>query len=293
VSRLTLVHLGDLHFGAHVDLDQIAALERLVPELRPDAIAISGDLTQRARHGEFQRALALVETFRRTAPTLIVAGNHDTTWWRSPFDLLGTSWKHAKYRRYFGDDLGPVLERPGMIMVGALTAHGLAAGSVTWNLRDLTVKGHLPRRETDRSRGLFAQAPAAAARVLVIHHNVLRGEISRRMGLAHWRDAHRRLAESGADLVLCGHDHQESVGQIDGRVVVAAAGTHTSMSRGHRPSVFNLVTLEADAVTVRYFRWQADERRFVPADEFRFARARVALLELPRASAGRVSFPLL
>jgi 3',5'-cyclic AMP phosphodiesterase CpdA len=273
VSQVTLVHLGDVHFGAHVDLRQIAALERLVPELRPDAIAISGDFTQRARHGEFQRALALVESLRRSAPTLVVPGNHDTTWWWSPFDLLGAGRKHAKYRRYFGEDLGPVLERPGLIMVGAVTAHGLAAGSVTWNLRDLTVKGHLPRTETDRARAVFAQAPAAAARVLVFHHNVLRGEISRRMGLAHWRDAHRRVAGSGADLVLCGHDHQESVGQIDGRVLVAAAGTHTSMSRGGRPSVFNLIEITERAVTVRFMRWRQGEGEFRPDDGQVFHRA--------------------
>src|SRR2546426_11329717 len=59
------------------------------------------------------------------------------------------------------------------------------------------------RSEIERVRQLFAAAPPDQARVLVVHHNVLRGDISRRMGLARWRQAQRRIAASGAELVLC------------------------------------------------------------------------------------------
>jgi 3',5'-cyclic AMP phosphodiesterase CpdA len=279
VTATTLVHLGDLHFGAHVDLGQVAALERQVPELGPDAVIISGDCTQRARHGEFQRALALVERLRGSAPVLVVPGNHDTAWWRSPFGLFGEI-PHAKYRRYFGEDLGPVLELPGAVLVGTVSAHGLAFGSLTWNPRDLTVKGHLPASEVERARRVFEGAPPGVARVLVLHHNVLRGEISQRMGLARWRQAQRRLARCGAELVLCGHDHQESVGQLESRVVVAASSTHTTMTRGRRPAVFNLIRTDEDSLTVQYQRWDRDFGRFRPGSEFRFARSPAARLVL-------------
>jgi 3',5'-cyclic AMP phosphodiesterase CpdA len=83
VKNLTIVHLSDLHFGGVADLAQIEELERLVPTLEPDVITFSGDLTQRSRHGEFQRARALVRRFQETAPTLVVPGNHDVTWWRT------------------------------------------------------------------------------------------------------------------------------------------------------------------------------------------------------------------
>lgn len=272
MTAIRIVHLSDIHFGGRADLTQVTALERLVPELEPDAVVISGDITQRARHGEFQRALALVRHLEATAPVLVVPGNHDTTWWRTPFDLLGRDLKHAKYRQYFGDTLGPVLRIPGAVIVGTVSAHGLAAGSVTWNPRDLTVKGHLPRSETDRAAREFGNRGDGDLKVLVLHHNVLRGQISERMGLAHWRDAQRRLARSGADLVLCGHDHQESVGQLEGRVVVAAASTHTPMTRGRRPSVFNLITADHESLTVQYQRWDAAAGRFQPGDEARFAR---------------------
>jgi 3',5'-cyclic AMP phosphodiesterase CpdA len=74
---LRIIHLSDLHFGGKADLAQIEALERLVPELAPAAVVVSGDLSQRSRHGEFQRALAFVQGCQRAAPTLVVPGNHD------------------------------------------------------------------------------------------------------------------------------------------------------------------------------------------------------------------------
>lgn len=261
-----IVHLSDLHFGGRADLRQARALEQLIPQLEPTAVVISGDVSQRARHGEFQRALAFVEMARQVAPTLVVPGNHDVTWWRSPFGLFGEIPKYRKYRQYFGDDLGPVLHVPGAVIVGTVSANGLSFGSVTWNPRDLTVKGHLPREATDRARDTFAGAEPGLLRVLVLHHNVLRGQISDRWGLAHPMDAQRRLVACGADLVLCGHDHQEAVGQLEGRTVVAASGTHTPMTRGHRPSVFNLIEYGQDHVLVRYYRWFAGEGCFRPTE---------------------------
>jgi 3',5'-cyclic AMP phosphodiesterase CpdA len=270
-GRVVIAHLSDLHFGGYADLAQIEAIESFLPTLGPDATVISGDLSQRARHGEFQAAHAFLNRLRPHAPVLVVPGNHDIEWWKSPLGLRGEQLKYRKYSHYFGD-LTPVLEIPGAILVGALSSYGVALGSLTWNIRDVAVKGHLPKSETDRVAGIFANGPAVAARVLVFHHNVLPGAVSRRMGLARWRSAHRRLLATGADVVLCGHDHQEGAGQVDGTLAVSTSGTHSFRSRGGRPSVFNLVTVEQGAVHIQHFRWQPATREFQRSDAFSFAR---------------------
>jgi 3',5'-cyclic AMP phosphodiesterase CpdA len=272
VTDVRILHLSDVHFGVDAQLSQLEAIEDFAPTLSPDAVVLSGDLTQRARHGEFQAAHALVRRLRKAAPVLVVPGNHDVQWWASPFHLLGTRPLYAKYRRWFGEELTPTLEIPGAVIAGALSAHGVSPGSMTWNLRDLAVKGHLPRRETDRVAAIFARAPAGAAKVLVLHHNVLPGELSDRMGLAHWRDAQRRLAEAGPDVVLCGHDHQESAGQVSGTLAVSTASTQTSRTRGGRPSVFNVVRVDAKRVEVQHYRWEEGSRTFTPSDATSFAR---------------------
>ena len=161
-TPITIAHLSDLHFGGYADLAQIEALEKFLPTIGAGVTVISGDLSQRARHGEFQAAHAFVERLRAAMPVLVVPGNHDIEWWRSPMGLAGERRKYAKYSRYFGD-LRPVLEIPGAIVAGALSSYGVALGSLTWNIRDVAVKGHLPRAETDRVKAIFASSPRVAS----------------------------------------------------------------------------------------------------------------------------------
>jgi 3',5'-cyclic AMP phosphodiesterase CpdA len=274
VTPVTLAHLSDLHFGRDAQLDQIEALEALIPELRPDAVVISGDLSQRARHGELQRALAFTQTVGRASPTLVIPGNHDVQWWRSPFGILGSAPRYEKWRRYFGPELTPTLELPGAVLAGVLTSHGVALGSLTWNLNDLAIKGHLPAPEARRVARYFAAAPADAARIVVMHHNILRGAISQRMGLARWRQAQQLLRSTGADLILCGHDHQEGCGQVENVIAVSTSGTHTDRCRGERASAFNLVSIDASSINIQHHRWDGKGRLFVPSDLERLGRVR-------------------
>jgi 3',5'-cyclic AMP phosphodiesterase CpdA len=271
VGVVTIVHLSDLHFGGFADLRQIEALEDFLPSLNSTAIVVSGDLSQRARHGEFQAARAFLHRMSMQTPTLVVPGNHDIEWWKSPLGLLGEKRKYAKYLRYY-PDLRPVLEVPGAIIAGAVSSYGVAFGSLTWNIRDVAVKGHLPRSETTRVQKIFAGAPPGRAKVLVFHHNVLAGGVSRRMGLARWRSAHKRLVATGADVILCGHDHQEGAGQIQGSLAVSTSGTHSFRVRGGRPSVFNLVKIDDNAVHIQHYRWDEPNRQFIPSDTNSFVR---------------------
>jgi 3',5'-cyclic AMP phosphodiesterase CpdA len=269
-STVTIAHLSDLHFGGFADLKQIEALEEFLPTLDLTAIVVSGDLSQRARHGEFQAAHVFLYRLKMKTPTLVVPGNHDIEWWKSPLGLLGENRKYAKYLRYY-PDLRPVLEVPGAILAGAVSSYGVAFGSLTWNLRDLAVKGHLPRSETRRVQKIFEGAPPDLVRVMVVHHNVLAGGTGR-MGLARWRSAHKRLLATGADVILCGHDHYEGAGQIEGGLAVSTSGTHSYRQRGGRPSVFNLVTIDEQSVHIQHYRWVSENRHFIPSDKVSFGR---------------------
>ena len=280
-----LLHLGDFHFGAGADLRLVEALEAMLPDLRPDAIVVSGDLSQRARHGEFQRARAFVRHASRTAPVLVQPGNHDVEWWRRPLLPFARDAVYRKYRMYFGKELAPTLAVPGAVIASVLTAHGLAWGSLTFNPRDMSVKGHLPKSEIERVHRLFRAARPGDARVLVVHHNVLRGGLSGRMGLSRWRQAQRRIVASGADVVLCGHDHQESAELLHGKVVVSTTNTLSSRSRGGRPGCFNFVAIEPTAAHITFFRWEAGQGKFRPSDTVAFARHQSSTNPQPQGAA--------
>jgi predicted phosphodiesterase len=96
------------------------------------------------------------------------------------------------------------------------------------------------------------------------------------MGLARWRQAQQRIVASGADVVLCGHDHQEQVETLGG-AVIACAGTLSTRSRGNRPSVFFRLLIEPDAIHVEQYRWDAARRVFRRSDRHQFSRRRAAV----------------
>ncbi|MBI4543066.1 MAG: metallophosphoesterase [Gemmatimonadetes bacterium] len=272
----TLVHVSDIHFGGLADIRQVEALEAQLPALEPAAVVVSGDHSQRARAGELQRARAFLHFAETVAPVHVVPGNHDVQWWREPLGIpiLGAA-RYRKYRRYISDHLAPILTVDGAIICGTVSAHGLAAGSITWNLRDLTVKGHLPASELARAGRVFADGPQGLARVLVVHHNVLKGRLSRRWGLARPQAALAGIVRTGADVVCCGHDHEEGIGTIerDGRrVVVSTAGTLCTRTRGKRPSSFNVLRVTPTGIRVEIHRFDASKGRFACAEGQDFPR---------------------
>ena len=70
----TLVHLSDLHFG-RVNAQLINPLIKVIKEIKPDLVAVSGDLTQRARSWQFREAKAFLDELPQ--PQIVVPGNHD------------------------------------------------------------------------------------------------------------------------------------------------------------------------------------------------------------------------
>ncbi len=282
----SIVHVSDPHFGEVADLHKVAAVENLVPDLEPDVTVISGDLTLRARHGEFQAAALFVRELGRTAPVFVIPGNHYVQWWWRPLIPFASQAKYAKFRKHFGPVLTPTMDLTEAFIAGAQTAHGIAWGSLTPRLRDLAVKGHLPKQEAERVKALFDKARPGQTRVLVLHHNVLRGGLSERMGLAHWKRAHRHIGGTGADVVLCGHDHQEGCDVLDDAVVVSCAGTISQSSRCGRPSTFHRIYLEDDSIQVETYVWEPKQRLFKRSDVVVFARRRT--VNEPEVAAGAV-----
>src|SRR6266851_7829192 len=116
----TLVHLSDLHFG-HVDAQIIDPLIKAVSEIRPDLVAVSGDLTQRARSWQFREARAFLDRLPR--PQIVVPGNHDVPL----YDLYGRFVERLEcYQRYITEDLEPEYVDDEVAVLGANTARSLA-----------------------------------------------------------------------------------------------------------------------------------------------------------------------
>ena len=262
---LRIFHVSDLHFGRPFVPEQIEAIERQIERERYDVVAVSGDVSQRARLGEFQRAQVFLRDAERVSRTICVPGNHDVRWWRAPLGVGDEAEMYAGYRRFVSEALEPVLKVPGAVFVGLNTSHGITLRTLTWNMRDLSVIGDLRRPQLDRARAEFERARDGDARVVVMHHNPVKGDLSGRHGLKNTRRVLGHFADMGVDLVLCGHDHQEAVHYIEHTkkgTVISTAGTVSSRSRGGRPSSVNVIEITDRAIEVHTHVWSAAEGAF-------------------------------
>src|SRR6476646_7851964 len=151
-----IVHLSDLHFGAH-DERLVEAVDWEVDRLKADLVVISGDFTQRAKTEQFREACKFLEGLRDRGHELLgVPGNHDVPL----YDVLRRFLSPlARYRRFIDDTLCPFIELPGVAVLGINTA------------RSMTFKdGRINRDQVDFIRETFSRTSAETMRVLVTHH---------------------------------------------------------------------------------------------------------------------------
>ncbi|MEQ1691071.1 MAG: metallophosphoesterase [Gemmatimonas sp.] len=260
-----VLHLSDIHCGRPFAAEHVAAAEALAASMAFDAIVVSGDMSQRARVVEFEQAREIFHRLRAIAPTLVVPGNHDTMWWHAPFGYGDFAQLHARYREYICADLEPTLRVPGLSIVGLNSAAGTFPQALTWYPRDWRVKGGLTDAQLANASTRLSASPTGDLRLVVVHHNVVRGRLSHRWGLARPLAMLDAIAGMRADVVCSGHDHEERVEVIEratGRFIVSTANTLSSRMRGHRPSALNVI--EADAKTVCVTAWTFQDGTFRP-----------------------------
>lgn len=275
MTSATIFHCSDLHFGHPAVPEQYEAMEALIETRRYDVVAISGDLSQRARSGEFQRARAFIKHSQAYSKVMVIPGNHDVQWWRAPLGFGDENALFENYRKYIDKDIEPVLHVPGATLAGLNTSHGVIPQTLTWRVRDISIIGVVRRAQIERLRRVFAEAPPDDARVIVMHHNPMKGELSQRHGLKNTTRALGAFADLQADLVLCGHDHQEAVHFIEHTkkgTVISTAGTVSDRMRGGRPSSVNSIRITKESIEVSTLVWSASDVGFVPGPVKCFAR---------------------
>lgn len=249
----TIVHLSDLHFG-RVDERIIPPLVERIVSIDPDLIAVSGDLTQRARRAQFQEAAAFLD--RLPFPKLVVPGNHDVPLFNVAARLVDP---FGGYRRWIGADLEPAYVDEEVAIVGLNSARALITGG----------RGRLNMTQIDRAVARLQPLAGTALKVIVTHHPFDLPE--------GYPDAHlvgrasiamQRFAEAGADLFLSGHLHVSHVGHTADRyniaghsALVVQAGTLSTRGRGEL-NTFNVLRIAKPDMTIERYSWETGGRTF-------------------------------
>jgi 3',5'-cyclic AMP phosphodiesterase CpdA len=258
-----VVHLSDIHFG-RVDLTTIGPLTEAIFRLSPHLVAVSGDLTQRARRREFAAARAFLDSL--TFPQLVVPGNHDVPLYNVFTRFLSPL---ARYRRAITDNLSPVYRDDEMIVVGVNTAR-----SWTWG------EGRINEGQVDQLVTHLAAVPRDVVRIVVTHHPFdLPDGVKEERLLGRAEMAMKKLSAAGADLFLAGHLHISHIGHAGERydignhsALVVQAGTLSIRSRGEEPS-FNVLRIERPWISVERFAWSPSSGRYEAASEAQYRHA--------------------
>lgn len=251
-----IAHVSDLHFGTE-DAELLLPLRDAIRRAEPDLVAVTGDLTQRARLAQFEASRAFLDGL--DLPWLAVPGNHDIPldefWHRlvQPF---------ARYRAAISRDLAPRWSD------GAVTLEALnTADPRAWQ------RGRVRRTQLMRAAGAFREAGDGAANVVMAHHPFEHApDIEKRL-MKNARTALETLAEAGADLILSGHLHRWQAEaflsrKVGARVLQVHVGTGLSTRLRGQENDFAVIDTSPGLIDVT--RMVAEGAAFVPRSLSRF-----------------------
>lgn len=263
----TVDHISDLHFSR---IDPLAA-EALIAKLNDDPahlVAVSGDLTMRARNREYRAAAAFLA--RLKAPVLCVPGNHDITafypWERflHPF---------GRWHHHISRETEPLWRDDELAVIGLNTV--IRGGwHFAWE------GGRVGREGLENLLERLDALPNSLFRIVVAHHPFLAPAERPDTPLAkHAAPALERLAKAGVRLILSGHLHRDYVrlhrgapGERTGLLrrqqqdlLVVQAGSAISTRLRGDPNAYNRIVIEKNAARIEPRRWNGADWVAAPA----------------------------
>ncbi len=249
-----ILHVSDLHTGTREEPRVEEALGRLAAQVQPDLVIASGDLTNRGRRSEHERARAHLVSLG--APVVAVPGNHDL-----PYTVparFTAPWR--EFERAWGTT-EPTYTSPSLHVVGLNSARPYRHQS-----------GGLREAQLHAAAERLAGAAEGAYRVVVLHHHMIGApwRAARKRPVAHRDRVLDALVEAGADLILAGHIHQAAVSERHEFEVVAngARPVVVSIAPGlgqPRPKRLgearglHVYEIDRGSLTVVTYVWQGDD----------------------------------
>ena len=231
-------------------------MEPLIETIRracPHVVAISGDLTQRARPREFEAARAFLDALPE--PQIVVPGNHDVPL-HNPYGrfVLG----FAAFREFITDDPYPYYSDREVAVIGVNTARSLAFKG-----------GRINSEQVDAIRRRLCAEKGKFAKIVVTHHPFDKPQDSEQALVGRAGMAMKQLAVCGVDVFLSGHLHTTGIYQTAVRYRIAGhsalvvhAGTATSTRGRGEPNSFNMLHVDRSSIRVERYVWVSEGTGF-------------------------------
>jgi 3',5'-cyclic AMP phosphodiesterase CpdA len=279
-----LAHISDIHLGLeHIpSIRELASkritgyvnwrrkrrkalfgevLETLVDDIssrKPDHLAITGDMVNLATDNEVDVALTWLDAVAEGMDMSLVPGNHDA-YVPGAYDKVAVAWRHhmiSDDKAHVRPDNGlfPFMRvRKNVALIGISTATATPPFVASGYFGIPQARRTVEMLKSAREQGLF--------RVVMIHHPPVRRAAiwhKRMIGIGRFAKV---LREAGAELVIHGHTHLNTIYWLpssDGVVPVVGIASASQGPGGDKPTAtYNLFSISG-----RPEKWKCRLERF-------------------------------
>lgn len=267
MNRIDLAHVSDLHIPTPDRLPPLRALmckrffswlswrrnrrfvhkaevlKALMADVRAahgGHLVVTGDLTNLALPQEFINARDWLAGQGGADAVTVIPGNHDA--------LVPVAWDQGQ--GLWGEWMGPGVSSEGdypfVKRVGEAALVGVSSAIPTGLFMATGRVGETQLKRLEET--LVALGREGAFRVVLVHHPITAGAVSRRKELLDQSDLRAVLARAGAELVLHGHAHTASVESVPGPAgpipVVGAPSASAAFDAHGEPAGWRRIVIE-------------------------------------------------
>lgn len=223
---MQFVQISDLHIGGLFKEDAFNTIVEEVNSLKPDAIIVSGDLTDDGLMFQFQNARREIERLN-CSNVIIFPGNHD--------------YRHTGYllfKKFFSSK--QIYEFDDIVLLTIGTARPDRDEGEVGHRQNLWMEESLTKYEN-------------RTKIVAMHHHLIAipdTGYANVVGILDAGDTLRACLESKVDLVLCGHKHRPWLWNL-GTLKIAYAGTACSWRyRGIFENTYNIIDIKDGEISV-------------------------------------------
>jgi len=223
---MLLVQLSDIHVGSQFQDSVFDKVVKEVNELKPDAVVITGDLTNEGLLKEYEKCKKLISQLN-CKKIITISGNHD---YRNSGYLT--------FKKFFPFETVNTFGKDVIIITIGTARPDRNEGEVGYR-QNLWLERTMQKYE-DR------------VKILAMHHHLvgIPDTGSDRVTVIDAGDVLRTILDTKVDLVLCGHKHRPWIWNFKDLSIVNAGTASSDRSRGLFENTYNIITIKDKKIQV-------------------------------------------
>jgi len=223
---MEIVQLSDIHVGAQFRADIFEKVIEEVNALNPDAVVITGDLTNEGLKEQYEKCKTLISKIN-VEKIIAVSGNHD---------YRNTGYLH--FKKYFPfQTINELNDDVVLVTLGTARPD-----------RDEGEVGYRQISWLERTMKKYQNKTT----ILAMHHHLIGipDTGSDRLTIIDAGDVLRATLDSNVNLVLCGHKHRPWLWDFNNLLIANAGSVSSERVRGFFENSYNIIKIENGNISV-------------------------------------------